>query len=101
MRRARPLVFGLWSLILCLCVCATQLSAQEKPPAPSAPRPVKIPQVVEKKLPNGLTVVVVERKGSPLVAARLMIGVGSSAETLQNAGLANITADLITKGTKT
>jgi len=62
---------------------------------------VKIPQVVEKRLPNGLTVVTVARKGSPLVAARLMIGVGSTAEKLQSAGLANITADLLTKGTKT
>ena len=96
---ALPLLILLSSL--CLCLSAVCISAQEQPPAPGAPHPVKIPQVVEKKLPNGLTVVVVERKGSPLVAARLMIGVGSSAETLQNAGLANMTADLITKGTKT
>ena len=94
------LISGLWSLVLGIFVVSVA-AQQEHPPAPGAPHPVKIPQVIEKKLPNGLTVVVVERKGSPLVAARLMIGVGSSAETLQNAGLANMTADLITKGTKT
>ena len=86
---------------LCLCVSAIQISAQEQPPAPGPPRPVKIPQVVEKKLPNGLTVVVIERKGSPLIATRLMVGIGASAESLKNAGLANMTADLLTKGTKT
>jgi zinc protease len=95
-----PLVAAL-ALFVCLAAFAGSSRAQEKPPAPGAPRPVKIPQVVEKKLPNGLTVVVVERKGSPLIATRLMVGVGASAETLQNAGLANITADLLTKGTKT
>ena len=86
---------------LCLGLSLVAATAQEKPPAPGAPRPVKIPQVVEKRLPNGLTVVTVQRPGSPLVASRLMIGVGSTAEQLPNAGLANMTADLITKGTKT
>ncbi|MBV9241057.1 MAG: insulinase family protein, partial [Acidobacteria bacterium] len=86
---------------LCLCVSVVNSSAQEKPPAPGAPRPVKLPQIVEKKLPNGLTVVTVTRKGSPLVAARLMVAAGSAGENLQSAGLANVTADLITKGTKT
>ncbi|HEY2847165.1 MAG TPA: insulinase family protein, partial [Pyrinomonadaceae bacterium] len=98
--RSNALVVGLWSLILSLFVVSVG-AQQEQPPAPGAPHPVKIPQVIEKKLSNGLTVVVVERKGSPLVAARLMIGVGSASETLQNAGLANMTADLIAKGTKT
>jgi zinc protease len=98
--KKRSLSIGLWSLFLGLFVVSVA-GQQEQPPPPSAPHPIKIPQVIEKKLPNGLTVVVVERKGSPLVAARLMINVGSASETLQNAGLANMTADLITKGTKT
>jgi zinc protease len=97
--KKRTLIFGLWSLVFGLVVSV--IAQQEQPPAPGAPHPVKIPQVVEKKLPNGLTVVTVERKGSPLVAAKLMVGVGSSAERLQSAGLANITAELLTKGTKT
>ncbi|MFL6375063.1 MAG: M16 family metallopeptidase [Pyrinomonadaceae bacterium] len=100
MRQAPSSIFSFCSLAI-LGICAVIAPAQEKPPAPGPPRPVQIPQVVEKRLPNGLTVVTVERKGSPLVATRLMIGAGASAEKLQSAGLANVTAELLTKGTKT
>ncbi|HEX9961905.1 MAG TPA: pitrilysin family protein [Pyrinomonadaceae bacterium] len=80
------------------CICAT---AQEAPPAPSAPRPVQIPAVKEKKLPNGLTVAVVERKTVPLVTVQLLVKSGAQTEESAKAGLANMTAALLTKGTKT
>jgi zinc protease len=86
---------------LCIALLTVVGNAQEKPPTPGAPRPVKVPRIVETRLPNGLTVVTVERHNSPLVAARLMFNVGVTAEKLPSAGLANMTADLITKGTKT
>jgi zinc protease len=95
------LIFVLSCSVFFLACLSASSFGQEKPPAPGAPRRINIPQVVEKRLPNGLTVVTVQRTGSPLVAARLMIGVGSTAEQLQSAGLANMTSDLITKGTKT
>jgi len=75
--------------------------AQETPPAPSAPRSVVVPPVKEKKLPNGLTVVVVEKRSSPLVTAQLLVKGGGRHEGLAKAGLANTTADMLTKGTKT
>lgn len=87
---------------LCLCVSALVISAQtETPPAPSAPKTVTIPAVKEKKLPNGLTVAVVERKGVPLVTVQLLIKSGAESEPAEKAGLANLTADMLTKGTKT
>ncbi|HTH50436.1 MAG TPA: pitrilysin family protein [Pyrinomonadaceae bacterium] len=89
------------SVAICIVLIALSGIAQEKPPAPGAPRPAKIPRIIETRLPNGLRVVTVERHSSPLVAARLMIGVGTTAEKLQSSGLANMTSDLITKGTKT
>lgn len=75
--------------------------AQEQPPTPGAPRATKIPKVFEKKLPNGLTVAVIERKNVPLVTARLLIFTGANEEGTENAGLANMTAQMLTKGTKT
>jgi zinc protease len=75
--------------------------AQETPPAPSAPRTVVVPPVKEKKLPNGLTVVVVEKRSSPLITAQLMIKSGADGESIEKAGLANMTAGMLTKGTKT
>lgn len=75
--------------------------AQENPPAPQAPKSVAIPAVKEKKLPNGLTVAVVERKNVPLITVQLLIKSGAGFEEREKAGLANMTAALLTKGTKT
>lgn len=80
------------------CLCAI---AQEAPPAPSAPRSVQIPAVKEQKLKNNLTVAVVERKNVPLVTVQLLIKSGAEMEASGKAGLANMTAALLTKGTKT
>ncbi|HEX8638462.1 MAG TPA: pitrilysin family protein [Pyrinomonadaceae bacterium] len=78
------------------------MSAQtETPPAPQAPKSVSVPAVKEKKLPNGLTVAVVERKNVPIVTVQLLIKSGASSETADKAGLANMTASLLTKGTAT
>lgn len=80
--------------------CAATL-AQETPPTPGTPKTVTIPAVKENKLPNGLTVAVVERKNVPLVTVQLLIKNGASSENMSQAGLANMTASLLTKGTKT
>jgi zinc protease len=75
--------------------------AQEQPPAPAAPRTVKIPAVQEKTLPNNLKVAVVTRKNVPLVTVQLLIKSGANYEDAASAGLADMTASLLTKGTKT
>ncbi len=76
-------------------------SAQEQPPEPSSPRAVKIPKIVESKLPNGLKIIVVERKNVPLVSVSLMIDSGAAGEGDNLAGVTDMTASLLTKGTKT
>ena len=89
-------------LALCLGVSAVNVFSQtETPPAPAAPKSVTIPAVKEKKLANGLTVAVVERKGSPLVTIQLLVKSGAADESADKAGLANLTASMLTKGTKT
>ncbi|CAN5413710.1 hypothetical protein BH18ACI3_BH18ACI3_05690 [soil metagenome] len=93
--------FQILAFTLCLCVSALNLYAQESPPAPSAPRAALIPAVQEKKLPNGLTVAVVERKNVPLVTVQLLVKSGASSENASKAGLADLTASMLTKGTKT
>ena len=77
------------------------INAQEMPPEPTSPRPVKIPKIVESKLPNGLRIVVVERKNVPLVSVNLMISAGAGSEEDESAGLVNSMASLLTKGTTT
>jgi zinc protease len=104
-RRRRDFFNRFLSFALCLCVSVVSLSinvfGQETQPAPSAPRSVQIPAVKEKKLGSGLTIAVVERKNVPLVTVQLLIKGGAEMEAMEKAGLANLTAALLTKGTKT
>jgi zinc protease len=71
------------------------------PPPPAAPRQLQIPKPAEKTLANGLRVIVIEKKGVPLVAARLLIKNGGEADPANLPGLADTTASLLTKGTTT
>lgn len=73
----------------------------EVPPPPAAPKTASIPAVKEKKLGNGLTVAVVERRTVPIVTVQLLVKNGASSESAEKAGLANLTAAMLTKGTKT
>ncbi len=92
----------LCALTLILFVLNIVTFAQtETPPTPSAPRSAKIPAIVERKMPSGLRVAVVERKNVPLVTVQLLIRGGAGSESFAKAGLANMTASMLTKGTKT
>ena len=77
------------------------LAQQETPPPPSAPRSVTLPKPVEKTLKNGLRVIVIERGEVPLAAAQLLVKTGGEADPSDRAGLANLTAALLTEGTNT
>ncbi len=95
-------VFGFWSLaVFCCGLSALTITAQETPPSPSAPKSVKVPAVKSQTLSNELQVVVVERKNVPLVTVQLLVKAGAETESSAKAGLANMTASLLTKGTTT
>lgn len=91
---------GIVTLFLILSASFTGFS-QEKPPAPSAPKTLTVPAVSEKKLSNGLTVASVQRKSVPLVTIQLVVKSGAASEDETKAGLADITATMLTKGTRT
>ena len=73
---------------------------QATPPPSAAPRPVHFPMPVEKTLPNGLRVVVIDRPGTPLVTAQLVIKNGAEVDPPELAGVGNMLANLVTKGTQ-
>ncbi len=73
---------------------------QATPPPPAPPRSVQFPKPVEKTLANGLRVIVIDRPGTPLVTAQLLIKNGGEVDPQELAGLGNMAADLITKGTE-
>ena len=73
---------------------------QATPPSPSAPHSAQFPKPVEKTLPNGLRVIVIDRPGTPLVTAQLVIKNGGEVDPPELAGLGNMLGDLLTKGTE-
>jgi len=56
--------------------------------------------VLKKKLPNGLTVLIKEDRSSPVVAINVWVNVGSVNETEETGGLAHFQEHMIFKGTE-
>lgn len=57
------------------------------------------PTVVQDSLPNGAALLVSEQRNLPMVLVRVMLDAGSRRDPAGKAGLANLTADLLTEGT--
>jgi len=74
--------------------------ALEQPPAPGQPRPPLVVTPTTEVLANGLRVIVAPRPGVGLVTAALYIRSGSEVDPPQRAGLADLTATLLTRGTR-
>ncbi|OYY66053.1 pitrilysin family protein [Sphingomonas sp. 28-62-11] len=82
----------------------TPATAAERilPPAAGAPIAAAIPTPVETRLANGLRVIVVEKHDLPLISATVVATPGGgAADPADRAGLNNLAAALLTKGTKT
>ncbi|MFB3825115.1 MAG: M16 family metallopeptidase [Bryobacteraceae bacterium] len=72
-----------------------------KPPVTPPIPDYKLPPTFETKLPNGLTVVLLEDPRFPLVTVRLGFLAGSKYDPQDLPGLAESTAALLTQGTRT
>ena len=62
---------------------------------------IKLPPIKKTTLDNGLEVIIIEHHELPVVAFRLVLKSGSACDPSSKAGLANLTAGLLRKGTKT
>lgn len=71
------------------------------PPPPATPRAVRVPAPAEQVLANGLRVIVVPKHNVPLVTVRLIVKTGGASDPVNRAGLADMTASLLIKGTTT
>ena len=67
-------------------------------PQPGPERSVATPEVVEHRLANGLRVLVAQTEGLPLISARLSFQAGTSDDPTGRAGVASMTAGLLTQG---
>ena len=83
------------------------VTALEKPPSPGAPHRADLPTPVERTLANGMRVIVFPQRSAPkayavpLMTAQLILRGGAAAEREAEAGLATLTAALMTQGTAT
>lgn len=66
------------------------------PPPPTAPKPVKFPEVADFRLANGLAVYVIENHEVPIVTAQVVVRAGTMDDEL----LANLTARMLGEGTR-
>ncbi len=80
---------------------AAATPASTQPPKLAAPTPLKLPVMVERTLPNGLRLVIVEQHELPVVDAQLVIRTGSEADPATKAGLATLTANMLDEGAGT
>jgi zinc protease len=69
------------------------------PPQPGAPRPMAAPEIRERVLANGLRVVVAKSTDLPIVSAAFAVNAGTATDPRDRAGLAEMTAKLLARGT--
>jgi zinc protease len=100
LRSQRLLAFVLFAFCFSLTPAVRAQTPQATPPPPATPRSVQFPKPVEKTLANGLRVIVIDRPGTPLVTAQLVIKNGGEVDPPELAGLGNMLADLVTNGTE-
>lgn len=89
--------------LLAILLLATITFAQQKtPPAPGAARPLNLPKITEKKLANGLTVVLAPLPNVPKVSAILTFRSATTASDRDaHPGIAQIAANVANEGTDT
>jgi len=84
-----------------IAIAAGNVAAAVFPATPPAPGPapaLSVPTPTTQTLANGLQVVSVRRAGLPLVTAQLIVRSGGEMDPLALAGLADLTANLLSKG---
>jgi len=74
---------------------------RQRPPQPGAPIDIAVAPPAERRLANGLRVVVAPDRDLPLVSAALSLPAGGASDPRGRPGVANMTAALVTQGTRT
>ncbi|MDF2734909.1 MAG: peptidase domain protein [Chloroflexota bacterium] len=69
-------------------------------PTPGVPRPYEFPDLAQAPLDNGLTILVADLPGRPLVSASVVIPIGAVDEPADEGGAAVLAARALTEGTE-
>ncbi|HEX7997949.1 MAG TPA: pitrilysin family protein [Pyrinomonadaceae bacterium] len=88
--------------IMLAAMSAASLSAQQTTPPPPGPaRPLSLPKITERKLSNGLTVILAPLPNVPKVTAQLTVRVGQATARDKHPGVAQLAAAVANEGTDT
>ena len=102
-RRFGGLAVGAALAVLQTAQPPNRLTAQEpfptRPPAPARLRPVRFPPFREVALPNGMALILVENHEQPTLSLSLSFRAGSAYDPTGKEGVAELVAELLTKGT--
>ena len=74
---------------------------RSRPPELGPPPSVTLPPVIERRLPNGLRLLIVEQHELPVADLVLVVGTGGEANPPARSGLAALVADMLDEGTTT
>src|ERR1051325_5599115 len=89
-------------LLLIAFVPAISVAQQKTPPSPGADRPLNLPKITEKKLANGLTVIMAPLPNVPKVTAVLTFrSATNGTDRDKHPGIASIAATVANEGTDT
>lgn len=84
-------------------VVAGSIGAQtpkETPPAPGPLRKFDVPPIQTATLPNGIKIALIEKHSLPVVSSRIQIDAGAVREPGTKSGVAVLTANLLSEGTR-
>jgi zinc protease len=86
--------------LLIVCAPATLVAQPKTPPSPGADRPLNLPKITEKKLANGLTVIMAPLPNVPKVTAVLTFRAATNGtDREKHPGIASIAATVANQGT--
>jgi zinc protease len=90
------------TLIAILLLSTVVVAQQKTPPPPGAARPLNLPKITEKKLANGLTVVLAPLPNVPKISSILTFRAATTAsDRVAHPGVAQIAATVANEGTDT
>ena len=87
-------------MLLALAAVGARLAAAgDFPPVVPPPEPVALPRPLVRTLPNGVRVLVVERRSLPVVTLRLVVKAGAETDPPELPGTAQFVASMLDEGT--
>ena len=87
-------------LLLSASTAVAQTPAKETAPAPGPLRKFDVPPVQTATLSNGVRIALIEKHSLPIVTARVQIDAGAVREPAAKSGVAVLTANILSEGSK-